>query len=82
MSEYRSQHRAAIGTLGHFMELAPQTSSTDQEQFIVGNVRPWNAENAFLAPAIRTGVDQLYCIGESGFDEAQCSLLFLWQISK
>ena len=56
MCEDHPEHRAATGTLGHFMELAPQTASTDQEQFIVGNIGPRDAENAFFAPAICAGV--------------------------
>jgi hypothetical protein len=74
MSEHFSEHGPTIRTLRNFMELAPQTSSTNQEQLVSGNIRPWDAEHALFLPTIRAWVDKVGCCGKSGFNQAQdCS---------
>jgi hypothetical protein len=71
ISEYFPDHHSASRTLGHVMEFAPQTPSTNQEPFIGRNVRPRNAEDTVFSPAVPARVDELGSSRESGFDQAQ-----------
>jgi hypothetical protein len=56
-SEHFSEHFPALRAFGNFMELPPQASPADQEQFISGYIGPWNVEYAFFLSAIRTRID-------------------------
>jgi hypothetical protein len=65
--------------LGQFVELAPHAAFAQEEKLILGQVRPWNAENALGAFANLARIDQTIADGprKSGFDKSHSSFRFL-----
>jgi hypothetical protein len=85
MSEYFSYQVAPHAALGQFVELPPYTAFAQEEKFILGQVRPWNAENPLSPFADSARIDQAVADGsrKSGFDQAHGSSRFLkWEINR